>query len=149
RPHATARALSLGRTNIIGLLANVSLRQPEVDADIFMRFVRSAMFASSEHGYDVLIMGRQGDEVLADTLVDALLVMVVRMQGPRLPCAHGIGVPAVFIGRPEITLWLRAVVLSFAQAAQIAVGRLADLGHRSIAVLASPSNGGALSWVAR
>lgn len=149
RPHATARALSLGRTNIIGLLANVSLRQPEVDADIFMRFVRSAMFASSEHGYDVLIMGRQGDEVLADTLVDALLVMDVRMQDPRLPLIHGIGKPAVLIGMPENTFGLSAVDLDFAQAAQITVEHLADLGHRSIAVLGSPINGGELSWVAR
>jgi DNA-binding LacI/PurR family transcriptional regulator len=149
RPDPTARALSLGKTNIIGLLASVSPDQAEVDADIFMRFVRAAMFAANKHGYDLLIMGREEDQVMADPLVDALLVMDVRMHDSRLPMIHAMGKPAVLVGMPADTEGMSAVDLDFSAAAQQAVEHLTELGHRDISILGSVLSGEELSWVAR
>lgn len=148
-PDPTARALSLGKTNIIGLLASVAPQQPEADADIFMRFVRSAMFAAKERGYDLLVMGRDEDQTVTDPIVDALLVMDVLMRDHRLPMIRSIGKPAVVVGMPEDTAGLSAVDLDFAGAARLAVEHLAELGHRDISIVGSLRAGEELSWATR
>lgn len=149
RPDPTARALSLGKTNIIGLLASVAPHQPEADADIFMRFVRSAMFAAKERGYDLLVMGRDEDQTVTDPIVDALLVMDVLMHDHRLPMIRSIGKPAVIVGMPEDAAGLSAVDLDFEGSARLAVEHLVELGHRDISVVGSPRAGAELSWMTR
>jgi DNA-binding LacI/PurR family transcriptional regulator len=136
RPDPAARALALGRTNILGLLASVSPTSPEADVDIFMRFVRSAMYAARPRGVDVLVMGKGDDELSGDILADALVVMDVRTHDPRLPVLRERRVPTVLLGVPADTLGMSAVDLDFAGAARLMVDHLADLGHRQLAVLA-------------
>lgn len=138
RPSPAARALALGRTNILGVLAPVSLATPSADVDIFMSFVRAAMYAAQPYGYDVLVMGRGEDELDGDILADAVLVMDIKVIEPRLAVLLGRGLVTVLIGVPADPLGLSAVDLDFAEAARVMVRRLAGLGHQQIAVLAPP-----------
>jgi DNA-binding LacI/PurR family transcriptional regulator len=135
RPDPRARALALNRTNIIGLLASVDPSVTDADIDIFMRFVRAAMYCARPHGYDVLIMGKGEEELQGDVLADALLVMDVRWHDPRLPVLAELDVPVVLIGAPDDRGGLSAIDLDFEHAGRLAAGHLADLGHQQIAVL--------------
>ena len=134
RPDPMARALALKRTNIIGFLAAVDTRSQEEDIEVFMRFVRAAMYAARARGFDVLIMGRGEDELRGDILADALVVMDVQLNDPRLPVLGAVGLPTVLIGIPGETTPFGAVDLDFEQAGRVAASHLAELGHRQIAI---------------
>ncbi len=150
RPDPAARALALGRTGILGLLASVSTTRPETGVEIFMHFVRSAMYSARERGFDLLVMGKGDDELAGDILADALVVMDVRIEDARLPLLKEIGLPAVLIGYPEDAQGLSAVDLDFEAAGRTAVAHLAELGHEEIAVLGFPDAPGTeLSFVTR
>lgn len=136
RPSPAARALALGRTNILGMLAQVSTDSADADVDIFMRFVRAAMYAAQPRGYDVLVMGRGDDELRGDILADAVVMMDIRIHEPRLPLLLDRGLSTVLIGIPEDRHGVSAVDLDFAGAARTMVQHLAELGHRELAVLA-------------
>lgn len=140
RPSPAARALALGRTNILGMLASYSPATPEPDVDVFMRFVRAAMYTAQPRGYDVLVMGRGDDELAGDMLADALVVMDIRLHDRRLPVLRERGLPTVLIGWPADPAGMSAVDLDFAEAARVMVRHLASLGHREVAVLVHPDD---------
>lgn len=149
-PNAAGRALSLGRTNIIGVVASIVTDLSEPEADIFMRFMRAAMFSAKSYGYDILLMGRGEDELLAAPLVDGLLVMDIRFDDARLPLIKSLGRPAVLVGMPEDSAGMSAVDLDFAASGRLAIEHLVSLGHRDIAVLGSATAGTSeLSWSVR
>lgn len=135
RPDPMARALALKRTNIVGFLASVNTESPEADVDVVMRFVRAAMYEARSRGFDLLVMGKGEDELRGDVLADALVVMDIRRDDPRIPVLTEIGLPTVLIGYPGEGSGFSSIDLDFQQAGRIAVAHLADLGHREIAVL--------------
>lgn len=135
RPDPMARALALKRTNIVGFLASVNTESPEADIDVFMRFVRAAMYEARSRGFDLLVMGRGDDELDGDVLADALVVMDIRRDDPRIPVLTEMGLPTVLIGYPGEGSGFSAIDLDFHEAGRMAVAHLADLGHREIAVL--------------
>ncbi|MBF4636106.1 LacI family DNA-binding transcriptional regulator [Agreia pratensis] len=135
RPDPMARALALRRTNILGLLASIDPSSRQTDVDVFMRFVRAAMYAARARGFDLLMMGSGEDELARDVLADALIVMDIRRDDPRLPVLASIGLPTVLVGYPGDSSPFSAIDLDFKRAARIAVDHLADLGHTEIAVL--------------
>ena len=135
RPNAAARALALNRTNVLGLLTQTSSHHTDDDIDIFMRFIRAAMLTASERGFDLLVTSKNADDLRGDILVDAVVVMDVRMQDDRLPLLSDWGIPTVLIGMPENTHRLSAVDLDFEAAARAMVAYLVGLGHRQLAVL--------------
>lgn len=137
RPDSAARALALGRTNIIGFLASVLTDAPAPHADVFMRFVRSAVYTARQRGFDVLLMGKGSEELEGDMLVDALVVMDIRHDDPRLPMLRGRGLPTVLVGVPPDAHGMSAFDLDWAGAARLAVRHLVDLGHCEIACLSS------------
>ncbi|WP_159806636.1 LacI family DNA-binding transcriptional regulator [Cellulomonas citrea] len=139
RPSPAARALALGRTNILGMLAPLSADTPDADVDIFMRFVRAAMYAAQPRGYDVLVMGRGDDELRGDILADAIVVMDIRVVEARLPLLVDRGLSTVLIGIPDDRLGTTAVDLDFGHAARVMVQHLAAQGHGQLAVLAPPT----------
>ena len=150
RPNAAGRALSLGRTNIIGVVTAVRPGLPDAEADIFMRFVLAAMFSAKRYGYNILMMDGGIDDLQATQLVDGLLVMDIRYREERIEAIRSRGIPIVLVGMPLDTGGLSAVDLDFAEAGRLAVNHLADLGHRHIAVLGSLTPGTSeLSWSVR
>ncbi|MBM7025190.1 LacI family DNA-binding transcriptional regulator [Clavibacter zhangzhiyongii] len=137
RPDPAARALALRRTNILGFLASIDPASRESDIEVFMRFVRAGMYEANLRGFDLLIMGKGEDELRGDVLADALVVMDIRDDDPRIPVLQAIGLPTVLVGHPGRPSAFSAVDLDFEEAGRVAVDHLVGLGHREIALLGS------------
>ena len=84
---------------------------PEADVDIFMRFVRAAMYAARTSGLDVLVMGRGDVELVGDILADALVAMDVREVDPRLDLLKERRIPTILIGVPPDGFGLSAEIV--------------------------------------
>lgn len=137
RPDPAARALALRRTNILGFLASIDPASRESDIEVFMRFVRAGMYEANMRGFDLLIMGKGEDELRGDVLADALVVMDIRLDDPRIPVLQAIGLPTVLVGHPGGSSAFSSVDLDFEEAGRVAVDHLVALGHREIVLVGS------------
>lgn len=140
RPHAGARALASSRSNVLALV--VPLRAG-IHVPVVMQFAVSVVTAARRHDHDVLLLtqeeGEDGLHRVADTaLVDALIVMDVQLDDPRLPLLRTLDLPSVLIGLPSDPAGLTCIDLDFKAAGELCVERLAALGHRVIALIGSP-----------
>lgn len=136
-PHAGARALASSRTNVLALV--IPLRV-DLNVPVVMQFVAAAVTAARGHDHDLLLLTKdEGPEgvrrVAASAIADAVIVMDVEASEPRVPVLQSLGCPAVLIGVPDQPRDLSCVDLDFAAAGSAAVGHLAELGHREIALL--------------
>lgn len=137
-PHAGARALASARSDVIGLMAPL---RTGVDVNVIMQFVAGVVTGASRHGYDVLLLTQDEGSVArvtSSSMVDALVVMDVENQDPRLPALRALRQPAVLIGLPSDPQGLSCVDLDFAQAGTSATRRLLADGHRAVALIGSP-----------
>jgi DNA-binding LacI/PurR family transcriptional regulator len=71
-------------------------------------------------------------------MVDALLVMDVESDDPRIDTLSQLGHPSVLIGLPEGRRAIPCVDFDFEAAGWLAVDRLVALGHRRVALIGSP-----------
>lgn len=138
RPHAGARALASSRTSVLALV--IPLRA-DVDVAVVMAFVASIATEARRHDHDVLLLtadeGPDGlRRVAGSAMCDAVLVMEVEADEPRVPVLRELGLPAVLIGVPDDPQGLACVDLDFAATGAVCVDHLADLGHREVALLA-------------
>jgi DNA-binding LacI/PurR family transcriptional regulator len=141
RPHAGARALASARTNVIALV--VPLRADQ-NVSVVMEFATAVVTRARAFDHDVLLLtqdeGVAGlDRIAASALADALIVMDIQADDPRVPALRRLDQPAVLIGVPDRPTGLSCVDLDFAAAGAQAVDHLADLGHRTIALVGQPS----------
>src|SRR5690606_404527 len=100
--------------------------------------------AARRHGYDILLLtdedASQGmRRVEASGLVDGIIVLDVAPDDERVALARSIRTPSVFVGVPRDADGLMCVDLDFEAAAATAVDRLAEAGHRKIAMLGYPA----------
>lgn len=139
RPHAGARALASSRTNVLALVAPLHVG---VNVNVIMQFVTGVVTSARTFDYDVLLLTRDdatGLERVADgSMVDALIMMDIEADDPRVPVLAALRQPAVLIGLPRNIEGLSCVDLDFDAAGRIAVRHLAQLGHRQIALIGSP-----------
>lgn len=140
RPHAGARSLASSRTNVLAL--QMPLR-PGIHMPVQMQFAASVVTAARAHDHDVLLLtqeeGEEGLRRVTDSAqVDALLVMDVQLNDPRVPLLRSLEQPAVLIGFPADAAGLTCIDLDFTAAGEACVEHLAQLGHRSVALLGSP-----------
>jgi DNA-binding LacI/PurR family transcriptional regulator len=70
--------------------------------------------------------------------VDGLLLTDVELHDPRLPRLRSLDRPSVLIGVPANTYGLTCVDLDFRAAGEACVNHLAELGHRTVALVGSP-----------
>ncbi|ASU78638.1 LacI family transcriptional regulator [Actinopolyspora erythraea] len=136
-PHAGARALASSRTNVLAL--SMPLRT-DIDVPVLMGFVTSVVTAARKYDYDVLLLtndeGPEGLRRVANSaMADALLVMDVEVDDPRIPVSQSLSCPTVLIGLPDEPGDLSCVDLDFSAAAKRCVHHLADLGHEHIALV--------------
>jgi DNA-binding LacI/PurR family transcriptional regulator len=137
RPNAGARMLAGSRTNIIALTAPM---HGDTHPPALMSFVLAVVTAARSHDYDVLLL-TQGDalsglrRVASSSLVDGIVMMDVAVDDERLPVLRDIDLPSALIGIPHDTADLTCVDLDFEAAADMAVARLADLGHAAVGML--------------
>ncbi|WP_136042699.1 MULTISPECIES: LacI family DNA-binding transcriptional regulator [unclassified Microbacterium] len=136
-PDAGARMLAGRRTHIFALTEPL---RADTHAPTHMAFVLATAVAARRQGFDILLLtDEQASEgmnrVAASNLVDAILVLDVAPDDERVPIARSIGTPTIFIGLPDDSAGLTCVDLDFEAAGHLAVDRLADAGHRRIALL--------------
>ncbi|MDC7803459.1 LacI family DNA-binding transcriptional regulator [Sphingomonas sp. BLCC-B65] len=141
-PNAGARMLAGRVTHIFALTE--PLRR-ETHAPTHMSFVLAAAVAARRHDYDILLLtDQQASEgmhrVTASGLVDAILVLDVAPDDERVAIARAITTPTVFIGIPDDHEGIDCVDLDFEAAARLAVDRVADAGHRRIALIGQPES---------
>lgn len=140
RPHAGARALASSRSNVLALV--VPLRAG-IHVPVVMQFAVSVVTTARRYDHDVLLLtqeeGEDGLRRVADTaLVDAMIVMDVQLDDPRLPLLRSLDRPAVMIGFPAEADGLTCIDLDFKAAGEACVEHLARLGHRVVALVGSP-----------
>lgn len=139
-PNAGARALASSRSRVLGLV--VPLRSDQ-NVPVVMQFVSSIVTSAREHDYDVLLLTKEAGpgeahRVTAGAMADAIIVMDVESADPRVPELRTVDAPVVLLGVPDDHEGLSCVDLDFAAAGRRMVGHLADLGHRSVALVGSP-----------
>jgi DNA-binding LacI/PurR family transcriptional regulator len=125
------------------VLALVAPLRPGVHVPVVMQCAVSVVTTARRYDHDVLVLtqveGDDGLRLVADTaLVDALIVMDVQLDDPRLPLLRSLDRPSVLIGFPAETAGLTCVDLDFGAAAEACVEHLAGLGHRVVALVGSP-----------
>ncbi|MEV7887717.1 LacI family DNA-binding transcriptional regulator [Streptomyces sp. NPDC002817] len=140
RPHAGARALASSRSNVLALV--VPLRTG-IHVPVVMQFAVSVVTTARRYDHDVLLLtqeeGEDGLRRVADTaLVDAMIVMDVQLDDPRLPLLRSLERPSVMIGFPAEAEGLTCIDLDFKAAGEACVEHLARLGHRVVALVGSP-----------
>ena len=139
RPHAGARALASSRTQVLALMAPL---RADVNVNVIMQFVTGVVTSARAFEHDVLLLTQDdatGLERVADgSMVDALIMMDVEADDPRVPVLVGLRQPAVLIGLPQEPAGLSCVDLDFEAAGRVAVRHLAELGHRDVALIGSP-----------
>ena len=136
-PHAGARALAGSRTNVLALV--VPLRT-DLNVGVVMEFVASAVTAARAHDHDLLLLTKDEgpaalQRVASSAIADALMVMDVETADPRVPMLLALDRPVVLIGVPDHPAGLSCVDLDFTAAGSACVAHLADLGHRSVALV--------------
>ena len=138
RPNAAARALKEGRTRTLGLVI------PPASlwfTDMQLGFIASVVEAAAHADLDVLLSPSGGDHdrsferLISGRRVDGVILMEIRLEDERVTRLQQAGLPFVTIGRtahPHDTCW---VDLDYATLVARCVHHLADLGHRSVALI--------------
>lgn len=139
RPHAGARALASSRTQVIALMAPLRV---DVDVSVIMQFVTGVVTAARTYEHDVLLLTQDDaaglDRVASGSMVDALVVMDIEDDDPRVPLLATLRQPTVLIGLPHEAAGLSCVDLDFEGAGRLAVRHLAARGHRAVGLVGSP-----------
>ncbi|WP_022901905.1 LacI family DNA-binding transcriptional regulator [Humibacter albus] len=138
-PHAGARSLASRSTNVIGL--QIPLRSG-VDVHVVMEIVTGLVARARTHGYDILLLTsddlRGMERAARGSMVDALLLMDVESDDPRIGVLAQLPQPSLLIGLPEGRRAVPCVDFDFEEAGWLAVDRLRALGHRRLALIGSP-----------
>jgi DNA-binding LacI/PurR family transcriptional regulator len=134
-PHASARSLASRSTSVIGLQAPL---RTGVDVNVIMEIISGVVKEARENHYDILLLTSDDAEGLGraarGSMVDALMVMDIESNDPRIATLHELSMPSVLIGLPAGADDLFCVDFDFAAAGHLAATRLARLGHRRIAL---------------
>lgn len=146
-PSTAARALRGGGTATVGL---VITREPAVLGiePFFMSFIAGIEQVISERGYALLLQVTPSPERELQAYrewwsarrVDGIFLTDLAIDDNRLTILEDIGMPAVVVGDPAYAQGLPAVGSDDAAAAQAAMERLAQLGHRRVAHITGPEH---------
>ena len=86
RPHAGARALASQRTQVLALMAPLRV---DVNVGVIMQFVTGVVTRAQSFKHDVLLLTQDDhdgiERVAAGSMVDAVIMMDVEAEDPRLP----------------------------------------------------------------
>jgi len=145
QPNHVARSLATKRTATIGLIMG------DVTNSLYPPVTVGAEDACRQAGYGLLLATaediaseRRGVALMQAKRVDALVVFAISyldVESDHLSAAQSAGMPVVAINRslPSDTP-LSAVWFDHQAGGELATRHLADLGHRTIAHIAGPSN---------
>lgn len=136
-PQAGAKMLASTKTDIIALSAPM---HEATEPIAFMTFVLAIVTAARRKGYDVVLLTENGEAAVHDIervvktgLVDGVVVMDVQANDERAELLRKTDIPSVFLGLPDNYESLACVDLDFEAATRLAIDKLVEAGHRSIA----------------
>ncbi|ROP34542.1 LacI family DNA-binding transcriptional regulator [Pseudokineococcus lusitanus] len=140
-PNAGARALAGSRTHVVGLVVPFGA---SADPAGLLPFIETITSGTREHDHDVLLVtADEGPSALTRLegrrLCDAIVLMEVEADDPRIAVAAGLRVPVLLVGVPDDPRGLTCVDLDFAAAARLAVEGLVERGHSHLGVLGYPA----------
>ncbi|MEY2698950.1 MAG: hypothetical protein RL720_906 [Actinomycetota bacterium] len=137
-PNAMAQALASKKSGLLALLFPVGERGfGETDFE----YVEAATAAAAEDGYQLLLWPNAVEDtaslrkIVAQGLVEGVLLMEVRSQDPRVAVLRESGTPFCLIGRTDDAQDLTYVDADFSQWGPMAIHHLADLGHTNVGVI--------------
>jgi len=141
RPHAGARALRSGKTDVVALAVPL---YGWANERVVMPFVFGVVDTARRHGWNVMLLtdpeeGSEMDNVVRSRMVDGVILMEVKEDDERAATLEGLGTAAVSLGMPLGRLWMPYVDFDFEAAGRLSVEHLASLGHAQIGLLAAPS----------
>ncbi|WP_031139983.1 MULTISPECIES: LacI family DNA-binding transcriptional regulator [Streptomyces] len=140
RPRSGAHRPACGEPDVLALAAPL---RPGVHVPVVMRLAVSVVTTARAHDHDVLLLTQQEAEeglsrAMGTASVDGLLLTDVELHDPRLHRLRTLGRPSVLIGVPADQSGLTCVDLDFRAAGEACVNHLAELGHRTVALVGSP-----------
>jgi DNA-binding LacI/PurR family transcriptional regulator len=137
-PNAFARGLKSKRSRIIALLFPARAGALRLS---MLEYILGASDHAQERGYHLMLWttdveaGEDGGnlaQLAGQGLVDGALVMEVRPRDPRIQVLADAGVPFAMIGHIADPVGLDYTETDFDQSARLAVGYLAEQGHRRL-----------------
>lgn len=135
RRNVLARALASRRTRIVALAFPALEHRLGTSA---LSVVTSAAQAANERGFNVVLwpLSDQArlEEYVSDGLVDAVLLMEVTADDPRVALLRRLGVPFALIGRTKDPADLPYVDMDFESAVADGLDHLTELGHERVAL---------------
>ena len=138
-PHAGARSLRAGKTDVVALVVPFYDWSSE---PVLMPFVYGVVDQARQHGWKVMLVTSDGgadvDSVVRSKMVDGVVLMEVRVGDERLKVVERLRIPAVALGMPLEPVNIPFVDLDFEAAGRACVERLVGTGHQHVALLASP-----------
>ncbi|MCP2328194.1 DNA-binding LacI/PurR family transcriptional regulator [Hamadaea flava] len=142
-PSSAARALSDGRTGVLGLIVDRPARTLGIES-FFMQLISGieATLSARDVGLLLQVTDDQEKEMAAyrhwwaQRRVDGVILVDLRRDDPRVPLLEELGMPCVVIGGPEGLGTLPGIWSDDTGAVTEVVEYLAALGHRRIARVA-------------
>ncbi|GIV85422.1 MAG: LacI family transcriptional regulator [Candidatus Roseilinea sp.] len=139
-PHAHAQRLAAGCSRAIALLfpdAQLSLMREE--------FILGTAKAASDASYTFYLMTNapsrhQLAALCRSALTDGIILMEIHLRDWRVSYLKRVGFPFVMIGRCANNNGISFIDMDFERGIAHAVEHLVNLGHRKIALLASPDD---------
>jgi DNA-binding LacI/PurR family transcriptional regulator len=141
-PNQSGRSLRTGATNTVGFMLESGTASAIGGGDFFMRAIGGVQQVLSRHGLDLILLPCGPDEDPHDFLrriilrgfVDGLIITATQRHDRRIELLARSKVPFVTLGRSAVPIEHAWIDLDFEGVARDAVARLADGGHRRIAV---------------
>jgi DNA-binding LacI/PurR family transcriptional regulator len=152
-PNRSARLLSAARSETLGLVLARSAKTLS-DEPFYMGFVGGVESVLSERAYALALQVVPDLETematyrkwAAERRVDAVIVVDLRVDDPRIPLLRKLQLPAVLVGDPALAGGLACVWTDSPTAMKAAVEHVAGLGHTTIARVAGPPDHGHV-WI--
>jgi DNA-binding LacI/PurR family transcriptional regulator len=141
-PNPAARSLRRGRAGSIGLLFGEELTYAFQDPGA-VAFLHGLAEASAKHNTVLQLIAaldadrEEGASVVANAIVDGLVVWTLPDRHPLLRVARERNIPLVIHGSPRLD-GVPFVGIDDRAAAEAAAKHLLELGHRSLAVISQP-----------
>ncbi|MEN3283339.1 MAG: hypothetical protein V7607_4479 [Solirubrobacteraceae bacterium] len=141
-PNPAARSLRRGRAGSIGLLFGEELTYVFQDPGA-LEFLRGLAEGTARHNTGLQLIAaldadrHEGASLLANAIVDGLVVWTLPERHPLLRLARERNIPLVIHGSPRLA-GVPFVGIDDRAAAQVAAEHLLQLGHRSLAVISQP-----------
>lgn len=135
RRNAAARTLASRHSRVLALMYPLSEHH-------LSEFVTAAAAASARLGYRLILWPTHGDDAASEVtslvksgIADGALLMEVKLEDERVAMLRAAEAPFVLMGRTRDTTGIDFIDVDFETTTAQAIGQLARLGHRDLALV--------------